>query len=364
MRLMIFPASPGHRNGYEIAVRADLARLEPGPEDLVICYAGELPPGSAFQRMPRENHTPARKVLNLLRLHPAAEVGPTILRRMLSPATAAWDEVFCGEVIFYRALRRLFPAMHLHVRVHNFYSFANYRQSLRRFPLTWRMRYHLASFTRLEAEILSDKNVTPIFITDEELGFARLAFPGLEAECWPVVEAAALGRPAVKPPTQPRLVYFGSGSAQHSVIGLQLLCRVVLPQILAEIGHVELHLFGMGTERFSDASRHIFGHGAYHGEGLPLGGDAVFTVPDLLGCGIKLKVADLLRAGTPFISTPFGLSGYVVPASPHVMIGELDAWPRLIGHYFGQVLAASSPPLKNRGPLEEHLPRPVLRGEG
>jgi hypothetical protein len=35
-RLMLFPSEPGTGDGYRLAVAADLARLAPGPVDVVV----------------------------------------------------------------------------------------------------------------------------------------------------------------------------------------------------------------------------------------------------------------------------------------------------------------------------------------
>ena len=97
---------------------------------------------------------------------------------------------------------------------------------------------------------------------------------------------------------------------------------------------VELHLFGHGSEAYDDPARGVHGHGRHAGEGLPFAGDGLFCVPDVHGCGIKLKVADLLKAGAPFISTPLGLSGYHLPPHPHILVQDLGDWAGAIADYF------------------------------
>lgn len=208
------------------------------------------------------------------------------------------------------------------------------RQLLGHFPTNLRHTLNMHQYSKLELEILADRNVTMIFITEEELAFARLLAPGIRGECWPVVDPHLAVSAALRAPTVPRLVHFGSSAAAHTAIGLQVLCRSVVPRLRARMPGVECHLFGHGSERFHDPARGILGHGRYPGEGLPFGGDALFCIPDIHGMGIKLKVADLLKAGVPFISTPLGLSGYHLPPHPHILVRELDDWAEAIPAYF------------------------------
>lgn len=332
-RLLVFPCAPGRGDGYSIAVSADVARLAPGPEDVVIHRV--LHP-SAPQGPVRTLGTPTRleQVWNLLRGRPSSELSEGAFRRCLEGLPQAFDEVFSGEIFFYRALRRLFPDLRIQVRTHNLFSLVRCRQLLGRFPTNLRHTLNMHQYSKLEMEILADRNVTLIFITEEELAFARLLSPALHGECWPVVDPHLAAPASLRPPTVPRLVHFGSSAAAHTAIGLDALCRTVIPRLRARVPEVELHLFGHGSERYDDRTHGIHGHGRHPGEGLPFGGDALFCIPDIHGMGIKLKVADLLRAGVPFISTPLGLSGYHLPPHPHILVRDLEDWPEGIHAYF------------------------------
>ncbi len=343
-RLIILPAAPGGGGGYQIAVRADLRRLEANAGDLIICRSQSPPPDAPHMlamRMRRMSLFGLRRMAGTLMLRPPGEIYPGEIRRLLRGKSSDFQEIFCGEVHFYRALRKLFPHAHLKVRFHNFYSFARYRQSLRRFPISWELAHYLHTLPKLEAEVLSDKNVTPIFITQEELSFAKLAFPQLRGEYWPVVEPITHSPGPEQPPTTPRLVYFGS-APPHSAAGIHLLCKQVLPRLADAVGDVQLHLFGRRTERFRNRGDRVHAHGRYEGPGLPLGGDGLFVVPDLHGCGIKIKVAELIREKVPFISTPFGMSGYDTPHNPHILVGDIEEWPEIISAYFEKYLSPAS----------------------
>jgi hypothetical protein len=335
VRLIIFPEIPGVRNGSQIAVASDIARFANLEQDCVVCYSDHMVGGKDYLYLRRMRHERFRHVLNLLRSRPASEVFAYELDSVIPLGRESFGEIFCGETIFYRALRYLFPEVHLHVRFHNFYSFAKYRQDQRRFPSTFRMSYLLNKMTELESEILRDKNVSPIFITEEELSFARLAFPSLGGVCWPVVPPLILTGP-IKPPSKLRLVHFGSASAAHTEVGLRFFCSVIFPRIIKDLPGIEFHLFGNGSKSFTAPSKGIYGHGIFQDDSFPFNGEALFIVPDLFGCGIKLKIHDLLRAQVPFITTPFGISGYKIEGNENILICDVDDWHENIINYFSR----------------------------
>jgi hypothetical protein len=332
-RLMIFPCETGKQDGYSIAVTADVARLAPGPEDLQIYRTFEpAPPQGNVRTIGTASATD--KVRNILSGRPPYELSEHQLRDCLEKEDSAFEEIFSGEIFFYRALRRVFPSAHIYARSHNLYSLARCRQMLGRHPNNFRHALNLYLYSKLEMEILHDKKATMIFITEEELAFARLQLPLLQGEFWPVIDPHVTVGKSIHPPTALRLAFLGSAAASHTVIGLEVICRMVMPSLRARIPHLEFHLYGHGTERFQDAALGIMGHGRYPGTGLPFEGNALFCVPDIHGMGIKMKIADLLKAGAPFISTPLGLSGYHLPPHPHILVQEMDDWADCIHAYF------------------------------
>ena len=332
-RLMIFPCETGKGDGYSIAVAADVARLTPGPEDVVI-YRASHPAAPQGPVRTIGTATALDKAWNILRGRPPYELSEGQLRKCLEGVDGGFEEIFSGEIFFYRALRRAFPSTQIYARSHNFYSLARCRQLLGHQASNFRHALNLHLYSKLEMELLADKKVTMIFITEEELGFARLLSPLLRGECWPVIDPRITVSGEVHPPTAPRLVFFGSAAASHTAIGLEILSRTVFPQVRARVPLAEFHLFGHGTEKYHDPARGILGHGRHPGDGLPFDGDGLFCVPDVHGCGIKLKIADLLKAGAPFISTPLGLSGYSLSPHPHILVRELDDWVDGIHGYF------------------------------
>ena len=332
-RLMIFPCETGKQDGYSLAVGADVARLAPGPEDVVI-YRSFHP--SSPQGHVRTIGTASRadRAWNILRGRPPYEMSVRQLDACLAGLEGDFEEIFAGEVFFYRALRRRFPSAHIRARSHNLYSLARCRQMLGHHPSNFRHALNLRLYSKLEMEILADKRATMLFITEEELAFARLQRPLLRGEFWPVVDPDITVGASIHPPTVPRLAFLGSAAASHTSIGLELICRRVMPELRTRIPRIEFHLYGHGTERFHNGAMGIHGHGRFHGDGLPLDGDALFCVPDIHGMGIKLKIADLLKAQAPFISTPLGMSGYRLPPHPHILVQEMDDWAPSIHGYF------------------------------
>lgn len=330
--LILLPSYPDSYGGYGKAVRADIQRLDISRDDLVVVYAPKsqdiLPSSEYLHRSSRQSW---RRLPNIIRMRCTSELQAFELRPLVWGR--GFSKVFCGDTIFYHAARAIFPDTPFDVRFHNYFSMARYRQSMRRYPISLLFRYNLYVVSHLEREILNDPLVAPIFITPEEQNYARLAFPHLKSECWPIHSIDAQQCPLPKAPSAWRLVFMGS-LAHHTRVGVDYLMQHVLPRIRERSPGLKLHLFGGGTERLNRPASSIFGHGYFQGDGYPFDGDGLFVVPDLVGGGIKVKVGDMLRAGVPFISTPFGVEGYELPKSPHVIVVDIDEWPEVLESYF------------------------------
>ncbi len=328
-RLILLPESPAKNDGYGKAVRSDLARLEPTRRDLVVVYTSidrvDLPEAVVI---PRPSRRSPRRARNLLRGRCPPELDASELRPWVSGRT--FDQVFCGDTPLYRAARDLFPETPITVRFHNLFLLGRTRHAFLGTRLDPGLRIHLRLVAELEREILLDRRVTPIFITPQELRFAELLCRREGATWWSVVnppDTEPLG-----PPAAPLLLYFGSVSA-HLKLGVVRLAEEIVPAIRRVCPEVELHLYGRDTEQFDAPARGVHGHGFFEGTGLPRAGEGLFVVPDLVGGGIKIKVSDLLAAGVPFITTPFGTEGYDLPDRPDILVEELDGWPEVIIDY-------------------------------
>jgi hypothetical protein len=331
-RLILLPDKPGGESGYQKGVRADVERLRPTPADLVVVFTTDPEPGvPGGVLLSRSTHLTLRRGLNVLRFRATAEPMVRELRPLVTGRH--FDEIFCGETIFYRPLKKLFPGREMTVRFHNIFAMARYRQQFRRYRISRMLQYNLEVFFRLEREILSDPLVKPIFVTEDEVRYMLLAFPEMRWECWPNSLNIRPGQPRpMVAPSNHRLVYFG-GLPSHTRPGVDYLVERVFPRLRERSPGIELALYGAGTERYHSPGSGVFGHGFYKGQGYPA--DGLYAVPDLLGVGIKIKVGDMIHDGVPFIVTPFGTDGYPgLGESEHLLIADMDSWPHRVAEYF------------------------------
>ena len=332
MRLIVLPCDPRRKLGYNRAVARDLARLGDRPDDERVVYLEpgiDPPPGYGIIHRPRT--LSPRRPLNLLLGRTLTETFAHDLRPFV--AGRSWHEVFCGEVSFYRALRALLPEQELVVRFHNYFTLCRIRQQARRYPVGARFAVQLKLFSRLEAEIVADRKVRPIFINPAERELFGLQWPGRDAEVWGVDEPQQVLAAA---PKANRLLYLGS-TAGHQSFGLRLLANRVLPEVRKEIPGTEFHLWGEGTARFNRPASGVFGHGYRKDATLPFDGDGLFVIPDVLGGGIKIKTGDAIARGRAFITTPFGTEGYRINPDPNIMVVDFDQWPSTIVEYFRRI---------------------------
>jgi hypothetical protein len=329
MRLIVLPCDPDSPGGYNRVAADDLRRLGAAPGDVVCVYlqrGRKASPGHLVVQRPGRGSI--RQFVNLASMRPFSDVWTSQLRPLLRGQ--AFDEIFCGDVIFYNALRSMFPHRPLTVRFHNLFGLAQARYAWRHGDIDLHFRLTLDLTARLERRICSDPLVHPVFINPREQEFYRLMWPTRPSDVWGVkVDAAA----AVSGISQPRLLYLG-GTASHQVVGISYLIERVLPALSDLRRDVELHLWGDGTERFSKPLARVFGHGFWQGDGLPDGGNGLFVIPDLLGGGVKVKTGDALRDGVPFITTPFGAEGYEVPNATGRIVAEMDEWASEIAAFF------------------------------
>jgi hypothetical protein len=332
MRLIVLPCDPYQRSGYNRAVAADLRRLGDRVGDLKLVYLerfAPIPVGFEVVRRPRRFALKRAANLILGRTFTetfASELRPFVMR-------SHWDEVFCGEVTFYRALRLLLPTSPMTVRFHNYFTLSELRRRARDYPIGIHFATQLRLFCRLEREIVSDPLVSPVFINPRERDLFGLQWPMHNAAVWGIDDPT---QHAAIAPVTARFIYVGS-TAGHQAFGLRLFIDRVLPVVRHRIGAVELHLWGMGTDRFHQPSAGVYGYGFRKENDLPFGGDGLFIIPDLLGGGIKVKTADALNNGRAFITTPFGMEGYMPHPDPNILVADFEEWAEVILSYFEAV---------------------------
>ena len=154
-RLMLFPREPGPGGGYDIAVGADLARLQPNERDLVVFRSSDFfEPDSRPTSI--SSNSVFSKIFNFVRRRTVFEVSRQQLLSVLPKDLPPFEDIFSGEIIFYRALRQLYPKAHIWVRLHNFWSLSKYRQEMLKPPINFKLRLNFSLFSRLEQEVFSD----------------------------------------------------------------------------------------------------------------------------------------------------------------------------------------------------------------
>ena len=337
-RLVVLPVSPLGNGGYNTAVADDVKRLGGLTQDdhlIIYPHPGQPNPEGATL-IPRPSKLSPRRYLNLMRLRTSTETTAGQLKAAIGERT--FDEIFCGEVTFYRGLRELFPGRRITVRSHNFFSLARARREFCKQKIGLVFWMNMTLFSRLEREILRDPLVDMIMIAEAERVFAQLMYPDREFQIWNPPVDIKQPRPA---PTTPRIAYMGS-LASHQKFGMTYFVKEVMPAIRAERPAIEFHMFGSSSKPWNDPENGIFGHGFHEGDGPPLDGDALFACPDLLGGGIKIKVGNWLEWGAPIIATPFALDGYDLPELDNLLVAEIDDWKDRIIEYFDR-LGVTSP---------------------
>lgn len=328
-RLILLPVSPLGKSGYSKAVSQDVVRLNVDELDHVIVYnhrGDELPTG--FKKIERLKYFSATRILNVVCLKVSTDISSRFLKKMILPFK--YDQIFCGDIMFYHAARKLFPNEKLFVRFHNLFSLSKTRQFYRQMKINSIFRFNIYATSRLEREILQDSHVYPIFINSSEADLFKLVYPGRNYDLW---SPAAFKQRTSLPPTKPMLVYFGS-YVHHQKPGLDWFLANVFAPLHRKIPELSMNFWGVGGGFYHAPDMGIHYHGDFVGEGLPMEGAGFFVNPDILGGGIKFKIAEWLERGVPFISTPYGIEGYAFQASENIIVSDLDNWKIQLENYF------------------------------
>lgn len=334
MNLYIFPSQPVTTNGYGIAVKSDLERLNTTADDLIIWY--DYRQEKIYENdvvLLRPSKFALSRFINILKNKVNCEVYEKSLSKFDLQSV---NEIFCGEVIFYRALRKLFPNKKITVRFHNCYARIKDRLRLIDTNVNLKMRIDLNAFYQLEKEIFQDRNTTKIFISNEDRDYYTSNF-GIYSDSivWgfsPNMEQAIKNRNSSK---KNKIVHFG-GLQAHKVDGIKWFINDIFIQLRSKYPNIEFHLYGSGTINFNSPSDGVYGHGFYDGDSLPDLEDGLFINPDSLGLGVKIKLIDLFEKGASFISTPYGYEGYdrKYIDNMHYFIVEKDKWLTFLIDYF------------------------------
>ncbi len=330
MDLYIFPEGACLNNGYGIGVDFAYRKLQPKKKDLVVWYTILDKKDIMYLRdedvvIRKNSFYSFESVKNILLGKDRTELSYAALSFLKD---YDFDNIHCDEVIFYRALRKMFPDKKITLRLHNCFARIHDRQQMLGQEVDWKYMMKLKNMYKLEKEIFQDKNVFKIFISDEDRDYYRSVFGRYnDSETWayiPNMELAVQNRRPVN--FGHKLVWFG-GIESHKKASIDWFITDVFPLIKREIPDVEFHLWGRGSQAYNDEDNKVFGHGFFCGKGMPLS-DSLYINPDIIGGGIKLKLQTLIESGVPFISSVFGYEGYSKDLidNKYIIVKELDDW--------------------------------------
>lgn len=336
-RLLLFPEVPGNDSGYRIAVKADVERLSISHSDKLIFTSTRTLPeylkGFDAKVLAPMGNSILRRVINILSGKIPNSFYLNCINKIV-PDDIHYDDIFCGDVIFYDAIRKAYPHRRLHVRFHNLYTEVLRRKTISKITVDPRYLIMLQYLKRLEGKILDDGNCELIFITPEEEEYAKRIKRDIVSKTWKINDEIWSNCTPLRP-TVRALVWYGGLSLNKEYFIKQFI-RDTLPKIRKRVGNIPLHMFGRGSQRYNKPAIKIFGHGFITNDAIPMP-DALHINPDLLGGGIKLKIGRLLRNGIAFISTPYGVEGYSIPNERYFIVKEINQWPEhIFSIYEGQ----------------------------
>ncbi len=331
MNLYLFPEAACLNNGYGIGVEFAYNKLSPTDEDKIVWYT-DLSRDKMLHL--RETDTILQKnkfysyksVLNILRGKDRTELGINELDFLRN---LKFDNIHCDEVIFYRALRHIFPTKQISLRLHNCFARIYDRKRMTGVKLDWKYETKLKNMYVLEREIFNDPNVYKIFISDEDREYYTSTFGRTsDSETWAYIpdENMIKKNRSTNIMLTHKLVWFG-GVESHKGASINWFINEILPYVKNSISDAEFHLYGKNTDRYNFPEKGVFGHGFYDGIGFPEN-NSLYINPDIIGGGIKLKLMSLIESGVPFISSPFGYEGYSnkLIDDKHVHVVEQEKW--------------------------------------
>lgn len=337
MNLYLFPATPGDNGGYNFGVKYAYERLCPKAEDVCVWCSNNI------STIPQGHKSYFIKSVELFSWISIKRIIEGKFSQELSVDDLSFlknfefDNIFCDEVIFYRAIREIFPTKKIILRFHNVFARILLRQRILNIKTDWRFLGKMKILSKLEHEIFTDANLYKIFITDEDAEYYKVITGKNDYEVWHYEPSREkmLNAQSSKIQIEKKLVWFG-GVEGHKISSIRWVIQSVLPKIREKYPETEFHLYGSHTEAFDDSDNLIFGHGFYNGDDIPFKNKALFINPDILGGGIKVKLLTYFNQGQPFITSPFGFEGYSHNLEDGVfcMVANNEDWVSAIENYF------------------------------
>ncbi len=247
---------------------------------------------------------------------------------------SSFNEIFIGDITILPSIIKIVKNFNrVHLRLHNLYSRIFFSRRYIKLFLAPKQNFKfimiclymtvlemLVVFLRVE-KIIVVSNSDRLFL---EALFDRTKWLTLR----PRIEVSniAPAKTETRSSRDPsKLVWFG-GTEQHKLPGLKLFVSTVFLELAKEFNNIEFHLFGNGTQRFSNHDLRIFGHGFWSGKNLPFNANCLFIIPDTVGLGVKIKIVDLVEAGAHILTTPEGLIGYEELIYPGITCLSIEDW--------------------------------------
>lgn len=333
MKLFLFPQIPGNSSGYQIAVKNDLNKVDIHSDDFVV-FVTESPDVLSikcqYATIKRKKKVSLWSIKQFILFRPHSEISIQSLKEALKDRQ--FDEIFCGDTIFYRGAKNLFPRSILSVRFHNLFILARNRNKISKYKLNWFHRYLNYSFSRLENKILCDKQCQPILITREEFLYSKLLYRNDRIKLWEI-PLEVLPNIDIKRQSIKKFIWFGGISPQKKD-GIEYFIKNIWPELLQFDNSLEFHLYGKNTEIFHDRNFNIYGHGFYKKSDIPFKNESIYINPDLLGGGVKIKVSHLAKSSAFLITTPSGIEGWQdFSSNPNFLIAPIEKWVKILLDY-------------------------------
>ena len=325
-RLLIFPSEPTNSNGYGIAVQRDMEKLNITSNDTVIFYQRNRnfsEKKDNFFYVLAKPWLSIHGILNFLRLRIPTELPYESISKICNEE---FDYIFIGDSVIYRAIRKLYPKNKVYIRLHNIYhrSFYTRIKNAAKIGAGYKTREFL--MMRLEDAIFKDKNTQLITIsdTDNEWLIDNKIF---NSEVWPVISQIKTRTHSHIDIYKKHIAWFGS-TASHNKVGLEWFLQSILPKLRDLDSDIVFHMFGQGTEKYNNPKIGQIGHGFYKDTPPPLGGNAIFINPDLIGLGVKMKLNYFIDEDLITITTPEGAIGYNLENLTNITVSNPQNWVR------------------------------------
>lgn len=327
MNLYLLPSIPGMKGGYQKAVKNDIEYFKPENDDTIIIFDDEIwTENNEFENVfyiSRKIHKKNNIVKNMFRFRPISELSTKEINNYA--LNNYFQSIICDEVIFYKSIRKIFPQKDLIIRFHNFYSSIYENGKYLKCNLGLRLEYNVKAFSKLEKEILLDKNCFSYFITRDDYADAKKIYNCNNIGILPMAITKEVISNQRAKNVGKRLIIYGSVMAAHTKIGVDYFIKnIYLKNDMQK--NYQLFIIGAGTEIYSNIDKNIFGLGFYKGDNLPFDGNGLFLVPDLLGLGIKTKIADLVLASAYILATKEAVKGYNIEKYNNVFVSDIDNW--------------------------------------